>query len=93
MQCDAAHELHVEMTQPKRPLGSLPHQRKCFGQQRIERCALLESRLELSGLGRKFSLGKGFAVCLQGIDFSNQRSHALQLTLVLGAQEALGDGR
>ena len=50
MQEDAAHQLHVEGTQPERPLGGLAAVGEGFRQQRVEILAVLCAGLKLVGL-------------------------------------------
>ena len=51
MQRDAADQLHVEVAHLERAPRRLAHHRKGFGQQLIERRALLQPRAKLGGLG------------------------------------------
>jgi hypothetical protein len=57
-----------------------------FRQKGVQRFSLGDPLLELRGLGLELLIGEGLILKFQGIDFFHNRPEALELALVLGAE-------
>ncbi len=87
VQGHAADQLYVEVTHAHHPLAGLAHGGKGFGQQGIERLTGRQTLTELSGAGGQRSVVEGFEARLELIDGANLAGHALDVAVVLGADD------
>ena len=103
VQHDAADQLHVEMAHAQRAAAGFAHQREGRNHGRFERVGqallvivrlrvgvaetLLDFRFELEGFFAKFGVGQALVVRRQGIDRRDRGGQALNVPLVLGADE------
>ena len=83
----AADQLHVEMAHAHHAPCRLAADCERLGQQLVERLAIRVAPLELLRLGLELVVGKRFRARAKGIDLRDERAEALELALVLGAED------
>ena len=86
MQRQAADQLHVEVAQPEHAARRLPHQGEGLGEQRIERRAGGEARLELLGLLRKLLVLERSNLGLEAIRGDDRAAQLLDEALITAAE-------
>ena len=91
MQHDAADQLHVEVAHPERAQCRLAHHRERLRQQLIERRAVLQTLLELVGLGAQRLVREGLDVRLELVGRAHVAGEPPQHALV-AAPEDMGQG-
>ena len=89
MQHDAAHQLDGVGAHAQHAVGGLPHGGKCLRQDVVQRLAVLQTRLELRGLGLQLGVGQRLVGVLQRGDLIHDGIDAFQLTLAV-CSENLG---
>jgi hypothetical protein len=89
MQDHAADQLHVEMAHLQHALAGLAADREGFRQDRVERLALGDARLQFGRLGLQFGIRQLFQGRFQRIDLANGLLVLLEQPLV-AATENLG---
>ena len=92
VQDHAADELDVEVAHVEDAPAALAHDREGLGQQVVEARALREPLAELDRLGREGVVGQLAQRRLERADLGDHGADALQLPLVLGADDAGEDG-
>ena len=87
----AADQLDVEVTLADRALHRLAHGREGLGDQVVERLAVLDALLEVAGARAQRGVGQLDELGLEAIRLLDERDEALQLTVVLRADDPLED--
>ena len=92
VQHDAADELHVEVAHVEHAPACLAHDGKGLGQQLVQRLPGGDALPQLDGLESQLLIGEPEQRGLDSVDLLNQGRDALQLALVLCADD-LGENR
>ena len=87
VQEDAADQLHVEGPQAEGAAGGLAGVGEGFGQQVVERLALLEPLAELGGPGLEPVVVEGLELRLERVDLLDQRADGLDPAIVRRAED------
>ena len=87
-----AHELDVEVPQAHRAARGLPHRREGLGQEVVELGAVGKPLAQFVRLGGEFGVGQGLHRGLERVDLLDRRPHALDVPLVLRAEDGSNDG-
>ena len=87
VQHDAADQLHVEVPHVQHPASALADDREGLGQEVVETLAVGDPRSELGGPVPKLPVGQLRDVRFLGVDFRDDRTKLLQVTLVLRADD------
>jgi len=91
VQHHAADQLHVEVPLPERALGRLAHRGEGLDQEVVEILALGQSFAELPGARRERGVVELLQLRLQGVDRRDLAAQRLDVTVVGGTENALGD--
>ena len=91
MQCRAAHELHVEVTQAQRALGGLAHGGEGFRHQLVEGLAIVETLLELGGLALELLVIERCNLVFQRIGCLSDKLKLLDLSAFAHSQSFVND--
>ena len=83
----AADQLDVEVPHVEHAAAGFADDGEGFGQQVVEDLAVGEPLAELGGLAAQLRVGQRLNRRLQGVDLGHDRAHALQFTIVLGADD------
>ena len=91
VQCRAAHELHVEVTQAQCALRCLTHSGEGFRHQLVEGFAIVETLLELGGLALEFLVVKRRNLIFQRIGRLSDVLKLLDLSAFAHSQGFVND--